>query len=91
MKPLRYGALLGGWIAKLRGHIRVTQAELGRRVGAHSVTVSRWERGICSPRVPQLVHLARLAAVSGFCERLPLFEAAPAAPAAPAPAPMTAD
>lgn len=88
MKPLRYGSPLGGWIVRLRRHLRLTQLELGRRVGVHWVTVSRWERGICSPRVPQLAQLAWFAAVSGFCERLPMFEAAPAAPA---PAPMTAD
>jgi molybdopterin-binding protein len=36
-------------VARTRKRLRLTQAALGHIVGAHAMTVSKWERGILTP------------------------------------------
>lgn len=37
------------WIEALRRDLGLSQAQFGQLFGAHSMTVSRWERGLLSP------------------------------------------
>lgn len=41
-------------IAKLRAGMKLTQNQFGQLVGAHPMTVSKWERGEASPTSYQL-------------------------------------
>ena len=43
--PFR-STLRGADVARVRGALGLTQPELGQLVGAHWVTVSKWERGL---------------------------------------------
>ena len=53
-------------LARLRKKLALTQSGLGRIVGAHAMTVSKWERGVLRPSGFQLSILAVLdAAASG--------------------------
>lgn len=45
----------------LRKRLRLSQAELGQLVGAHAMTVSKWERGVLSPSAYQIALLERFA------------------------------
>lgn len=49
-------------IAHIRKLLGLTQVVLGRVVGAHSMTVSKWERGVLQPTAFQRSILAALAA-----------------------------
>ena len=49
-------------IRALRAQHRWTQAALAERLGTDAVTVSRWERGISSPRPSARLQLERLEA-----------------------------
>jgi molybdopterin-binding protein len=40
-------------LKNLRSRLRVTQKELGELVGAHAMTVSKWERGVLEPSAHQ--------------------------------------
>jgi transcriptional regulator with XRE-family HTH domain len=48
-------------IRRLRTRHGWTQAELAARLGTDAVTVSRWERGVSSPRRSAVVRLKELA------------------------------
>jgi putative transcriptional regulator len=41
-------------VAQLRRDLGLSQAQLGQLLGAHFMTVSKWERGILSPDAYQL-------------------------------------
>lgn len=45
-------------IKRARLQARLTQDELGRKVGVASITVSRWERGTQDPQRHQYVRIA---------------------------------
>ena len=42
-------------IAGLRGRLGLTQPEFGQLFGVHSMTVSKWERGVLEPSAYQTV------------------------------------
>ena len=46
-------------LRSLRKQLRLSQAELGLLVGAHPMTVSKWERGVLEPNAYQLALLER--------------------------------
>lgn len=46
-------------IRELRKKLQLSQAEFGQLVGAHPMTVSKWERGVLEPSVYQLALLNR--------------------------------
>jgi molybdopterin-binding protein len=49
-------------VARIRKRLHLTQAGLGRLVGAHAMTVSKWERGVLRPADFQRSVLAALEA-----------------------------
>lgn len=49
-----------GFITCLRQALRLTQRQLGERVGVDKMTVSRWERGVARPSRESLVRLERV-------------------------------
>lgn len=49
----------GERIKTIREERRLTQEDLGALIGAHAVTVSRWERGVSQPNIVALHKLAR--------------------------------
>jgi molybdopterin-binding protein len=49
-------------VAAIRKRVHLTQAGLGRLVGAHAMTVSKWERGVLKPAAFQRSILAVLEA-----------------------------
>ena len=53
-----------GNIKKIRKLLNLSQAELGLLLGVHSMTVSKWERGILKPRP---IQAACLDAYSKIC------------------------
>lgn len=58
-------------IHALRSALRLTQVELGRRVGVHGVTVCRWETGATAPSpmaARRLRQLQRLVAQKAAAE-----------------------
>lgn len=48
-------------ILALRKHLGLSQAAFAARVGVHSMTVSRWERGTVRPSTDTVRMLRRLA------------------------------
>ncbi len=46
-------------LRNLRKRLRLSQAELGQLVGAHAMTVSKWERGVLEPSAYQIALLER--------------------------------
>ena len=56
-------------VASIRRHLALTQAALGRLVGAHAMTVSKWERGLLRPPAFQRSVLTALAAASSHGDR----------------------
>lgn len=46
-------------IRDLRKRLRVSQAEFGQLLGAHPMTVSKWERGVLEPSAYQMAFLER--------------------------------
>jgi len=57
-------ANIAGNIAFLRKKAGLTQEELAQKLYVTNKTISKWERGIGYPPIPQLVHLARFFGVS---------------------------
>ena len=55
---------LGAQIRTLREARRLSQVELGKRIGASKQTVSNWENDNAQPSVEMLVRLASLFSVS---------------------------
>ena len=55
---------VGDFIAKLRKQKRITQSELGEKVGVTDKAVSKWERGICMPDHSLLKPLAKTLDIS---------------------------
>jgi molybdopterin-binding protein len=51
-------------VARTRKQLRLTQTGLGRLVGAHAMTVSKWERGVLRPSGFQRSILSALEAAS---------------------------
>ncbi len=51
---------MGSFLAELRKERRLTQAELGEKLGVTNKTVSRWETGSYMPPVEALEELSRL-------------------------------
>ena len=51
---------MGSFLAELRKEQKLTQAELGEKLGVTNKTVSRWETGIYMPPVEILEELSRL-------------------------------
>jgi molybdopterin-binding protein len=49
-------------VAAIRKRMHLTQAGLGRLVGAHAMTVSKWERGVLKPAAFQRSIIAALEA-----------------------------
>jgi molybdopterin-binding protein len=49
-------------VAAIRKRLKLTQAGLARLVGAHAMTVSKWERGVLRPAAFQRAILSALAA-----------------------------
>ena len=56
--------VLGRQIGRFRRMRRMTQAELGRRVGVSRERVGNWERGVNAPPPEALVALKRVLGVS---------------------------
>jgi transcriptional regulator with XRE-family HTH domain len=54
----------GERIARLRRRGGMTQADLGVRLGASNVTVSRWEQQWMTPKPPAMQRLARVLGVT---------------------------
>lgn len=50
----------GTKLAKMRLRRNMTQKEAADKIGANQVLLSRWERGISSPRAARLAQLAAL-------------------------------
>jgi transcriptional regulator with XRE-family HTH domain len=46
-------------LRNLRKRLRLSQAEMGQLVGAHAMTVSKWERGVLEPSAYQVALLER--------------------------------
>ena len=51
---------MGSFLAELRKEQKLTQAELGEKLGVTNKTVSRWETGIYMPPVEIMEELSRL-------------------------------
>ena len=51
---------MGSFLAELRKEHKLTQAELGEKLGVTNKTVSRWETGTYMPPVEMLEELSRL-------------------------------
>lgn len=51
---------MGNFLAQLRKEHKLTQAELGERLGVTNKTISRWETGTYMPPVEMLVELSDL-------------------------------
>ena len=51
---------MGSFLAELRKERKLTQAELGEKLGVTNKTVSRWETGTYMPPVEMLEELSRL-------------------------------
>lgn len=41
-------------LKRYRAENGLSQSELGTRLGVHYMTITRWELGICKPRLPQM-------------------------------------
>lgn len=54
------GITVASWVQKVRTKLGFSQFELGRILGVHWVTVSRWETGRSQPRLPHLHSLVKL-------------------------------
>ncbi len=52
-------AKMGNAICRLRKRSSLTQAELARRLGVSPDTVSKWERGVISPKLDMLLSVAK--------------------------------
>jgi molybdopterin-binding protein len=52
-------------VARIRKRLGLTQETLGRIVGAHAMTVSKWERGVLKPAAFQKSILGALEASAG--------------------------
>ena len=48
----------GSRLRQYRVQVGLSQAELAEKVGAHPITVSKWERNVGRPRLTQLSRLA---------------------------------
>jgi transcriptional regulator with XRE-family HTH domain len=57
-KSSRLGVLLGSNVAKRRKELGLTQAEFAEKVGAETVTISRFERGSSLPSLLRLENIA---------------------------------
>ena len=55
---------MNGTIKLLRERKNLTQAQLARRVGVHVITISKYERGVQTPRLAMLVKIAKALGVS---------------------------
>ena len=44
-------------VAKIRSQLGLSQAQLGELLGVHTLTVSRWERGLLQPTAHQVTLL----------------------------------
>ena len=51
-------------LTALRRQARLTQAELGRRLGVSATTIYKWEHGQCEPGIDSLNTMARIFGVS---------------------------
>jgi hypothetical protein len=49
-----------GFIRTLRQALKLTQEQLGRRLGVNKITVSRWERGAIKPGAQAIKSLGKL-------------------------------
>lgn len=45
-------------IRETRANLKLTQAELGEKLGTSSTTIARWERGEIKPEHPEMLELA---------------------------------
>jgi putative transcriptional regulator len=72
-------------LRNLRKQLRLSQAEFGQLVGAHPMTVSKWERGVLQPSAYQVAlferfHIASVGDTSSLAvKRLLASGGAPAA------------
>lgn len=48
-------------LRELRKRLRLSQTEFGQLVGAHCMTVSKWERGVLEPSTYQMALIERFA------------------------------
>jgi DNA-binding transcriptional regulator YiaG len=48
-------------IANLRKSLKLSQTEFGQLVGAHAMTISKWERGLLSPTAYQAALMEKFA------------------------------
>jgi len=56
----RYGMNIPEWIKKARAHAKLTQTELGERIGRTKGNVSAWEKGLHEPSYSQMLQIADL-------------------------------
>jgi len=55
---------VGKFIAELRKEKKLTQAQLGEKVGVTDKTVSKWEQGICAPNISILNELSEILGIT---------------------------
>lgn len=55
---------VGKFIAELRKEKKLTQAQLGEKVGVTDKTVSKWEQGICAPNISILNELSKILGIT---------------------------
>src|SRR5437868_2270950 len=60
-RPTKRSAEAAKHIRSLRQRMKLSQAEIGRRVNSSSMSVSRWERGILTPSADVYIQLGHLA------------------------------
>ena len=55
---------IGKFISKLRKEKRLTQSELGAKLGVSGKAVSKWERGLCVPDISSLNELSEILGIT---------------------------
>lgn len=55
---------IGEFIATLRKEHKLTQEQLGAKVGVHGQAVSKWEKGVCAPNILLLNDLSKILEVT---------------------------
>lgn len=62
----QFDVRMGKRLARARNAAKMTQGEVGERLGVRADTVSKWELGVRRPGVEILERAAKLYGVNGF-------------------------